>query len=212
MIATFGCSQTGGFTEEPTWSKLLSNETEQDVYNIGHPATSLAFSVDQLIKFKKLYPQSKTILQITRPNRFTLIDGFDFSKYLKQDGNYYYLDKNQTGELLRTYIGADRMCNQYPYCEQDLKYYRETVTRHSKLDQLNFIANIYLAKSLADLVFFHQTPNHQLLQQDPKLSNILCLETILGSEFKTLSRDEAGHFTQQGMVWQSNHLKEYIKL
>ena len=213
MIATFGCSHTGGFTEDQTWPHLLSTQVKDNVYNLGHPATSLSFSVQILKQFKKKYPRSKTILQVTRPNRFTVLEEFDFQLYLiQQEENYYCFDKSKTGELLKTYIGASRMCNKYIGSEDDLQYYRQTVTKHSELDQLNFIANIYYAKQYADLVFFHQTPNHQLLKSEPQLKDILCLETQLGDRFKDYCLDDAAHFNRFGSLWQSNYIKEYMKL
>lgn len=214
MIATFGCSHTGGFTEDPPWPQYLSTQIDQPVYNLGHPATSLSFSIQQLINFKKKNPNSKTILQITRPNRFTVLEeDFDYSNYImEKEKNYYCFDKNKSGEVVKTYIGAERMCPNYIGSEDDLKYYRQTVTKHSELDQLNFISTIYYAMQYTDLIFFHQTPRIQLIRVEPNLEKILCLETMLGDKFSDYCLDKAAHFNPAGMLWQSNYIKEYMQL
>lgn len=214
MIATFGCSHTGGFTENPPWPQLLAEQINQPVYNLGHPATSLSFSVQMLKQFKNKNPQCKTILQITRPNRFTVLEeDFNYSDYIiEKKKNYYCFNKDKSGEVLKTYIGAERMCAKYMGCEDDLKYYRQTVTKHDELDQLNFIATIYYAMRYADLIFFHQIPRVQLIRREPDLETILCLEHILGGKFSSYCLDSAAHFNSDGMLWQSNYIKEHMQL
>lgn len=214
MIATFGCSHTGGFTEDPPWPQMLAEQIDQTVYNLGHPATSLSFSVQMLKQFKKKNPKCKTILQITRPNRFTVLEqDFDYSEYIhEKEKNYYCFNKDKSGEVLKTYIGAERMCAKYIGSDDDLKYYRQTVTRHNELDQLNFISTIYYAMQYTDLIFFHQVPNTQLLRSEPRLEKILCLEAELDNKFSEYCLDKAAHFNPAGMLWQSNYIKEYMQL
>lgn len=204
-IGVFGCSFSS-FQAPIAWPEIFATLVpEHEVYNLSTGATSLQWSINNLLHFKELYPDSFTILQITTPFRYTHIsDTFDIMEYVThKENNYYNLDCKVDDDVLK-YTGGRPQEKRRD--KRVFRFYQDKMV-YNTYERLEFRSLVYYAQQHSDIIFSHKT--HVELEE---LKDIVSIESLLDKHMKKkFVYDKQLHFNEAGAIWQADYIHSLFR-
>lgn len=205
IVGIFGCSFSGDDNEGAvtSWPQEFAKlNPTYEVYNFACGGTSLQFSAENLQHFKKRFPNSKTIFQVTTPFRFTYktneINIFDCIS--KKFENYYSVLPEILNPNLQRFTGSN---GKGKYNTKSIFKFYQNKCFYNQYEILEFSAVAEKLKNQTDCIFTHLDV--------PELEGYFSIQSNCSTqEWQTFVLDEYGHFNMTGSIWQANLLNEML--
>lgn len=202
-IAVFGCSFSSGvetIDNGNSWPRQLAIlMPEHTIKNYAFGGSSLSWSATQFIKYKRLFPDTFTIFQITMPYRYTVQKPYNFKKILKKTKlpNYFEINQEPFFPFIKPYTPSTKI--------RKSKYEKFISEYYSHLDN---DTEMLIFDCLIDFVSknssFYFTHRHYK-------DTIMSIEKTLGKKFGSYIGDAGFHFNSIGLHNQAVLIKDQIE-
>jgi hypothetical protein len=211
-IAIFGCSWTHGVGQIEkyiNWPYFFAQKyPNTEITNYAVAASSVLFQIHQMSIVKKTNPADLYIFQITRPGRFTYWEPeskfFDHLESASPNLKQYYHGIFQSVQCLTAPLTTQtaNMNNKQKSIDFAKHYYKNA---NDETFDLEWELALDYIKDNTDFCFL------QTEGEDRFVTDIPCVEDILGRE-KCQAWWEAGtHFGRDGLQWVADWVDDNVK-
>lgn len=203
-IAVFGCSFSSGVEsvdDGNSWPKELAKLLpEYTIKNYAFGGSSLLWSVTTLKKYKRLFPKSYVIFQITLPYRYTVQKPYNFLKLLTKTKlkNYFEINQEPFFPFIKPYTPSTKI--EGSVYETFIKEYYAHLDTDSELLMYDCLID-YVSKN-SNFYFTHR--NYK--------DDIISIERSLGKKFPSYVGDPGFHLKTKGCIAQAEFIKNKITI